>query len=436
MLSFIFELAANLFDGWLGTYFTLRLNGGKVSERPAAFFITVTACFAVSTAYLFISVFSLLHSVLIYGILLAFSFTCRTTHTATKLLGPTLFELTLIVISSALAGAISASFGTDLATLFSAAVSERYLLVIGTKLCTGMVLMLVLRTVSAKGRLRPIDLVLYLAAPFMSVSVLYTFMRMALGESPDSLMPLIVFSAVGLAGVNAVSLWLFATASENAAAAHELALLRREEALEGKRYAELQASHEKLRMLRHDFRQQIAAVRRLAASGDIRAVDELLDSVSAELEDKLPVHTGNRMMDYLIHAKAEENPQITFYISGQLEPIAAPDEAGQASLFGNMLENAVEASRAHGGERIDISFFVEGGYQNILCKNRVSAPVLPRNPRLQSGKGAEHGYGVKSMHRRVQEAAGMIDFYEEEGAFCVHIALPLGIKMAATGKNY
>ena len=180
--------------------------------------------------------------------------------------------------------------------------------------------------------------------------------------------------------------------------------------------------------MRHDFKEQLIVLKQLVADGEINTVKKHIDKVEQSLKHSHDIiHTNNRMVDYILNSKITNNPEITFIITGECVKINQIEELELASLFGNMLENAIEATKQSSETIIEVKFSIQGDYQNIICKNPVKESVIKVNSKLETTKPEKdiHGYGVKSMKNIVIAAGGLIDFYEENAQFCVHIALPI-----------
>ncbi len=428
MTSFLFELSANLFDAWLGVFFVIKLNNGKVGDNIIPSTIGTLLCFAVSTIYLYISVFSFLQSVIIFGILLFCSFLVKTGTWATKILGPIIFEVTLIIIATILSFLFSYIFSMSLNDLFSIATMERYLYVICCKIIISATLMLILRFFATSLKFRLMDLILYIVAPLMTVFVLYTFMVIGLTYSLSSFFNQIIISVLGLAALNLISLLLFIKLTQTVQAKTELEVLKLQSELEQKNYAELGNLYQQLKTLRHDFKQHLIGLKQLITKKQLDDVNNYIDNTELELNKSASIiHTNNRMLDYIINAKISAHPNITFLVTGECSNLSNINEFDLASLFGNLLDNAIEEALKHDEKILEVKFFINNNYQNVICKNRISKSIIKNNPLFISTKTQKeiHGYGIKSMRKIVTEANGFIDFFEEEHHFCVHIALPI-----------
>ncbi|MBQ3183754.1 MAG: GHKL domain-containing protein [Clostridia bacterium] len=219
---------------------------------------------------------------------------------------------------------------------------------------------------------------------------------------------------------------LFRRALQNTSAKHELELLNSRSELEEKRYAELGNMYKELQITRHDLKDHLLYIDNLITEKRYDDVEQYIFDRRQELESTRKIkHTGHRVLDYVINSKISDADNISFMITGELKELKGVDDLDIASLFGNILDNAIEGTKGSPDPSIVLEFSVTGNYQNILCKNSIAAPVLKDNPKLHTTKRDHHihGYGVQSIRRIVAKHGGMVEFYEEDGMFCVHVAL-------------
>lgn len=360
MISTIFELIINLFDAWLGVFFVIKLNDGKIKDNLSAL-LAILLCFSVSTAYLFISDFSALQSIIILAILLIFSFMMRAGSLLTRILGPVIFELVLIVNASFWAIVFSHIFSMDLDTLFARSGIARYLFVLCCKFFLTSILFLFIRFFSIKSTFRWIDLIFYLIAPSMTVFVLYTFMLIGLNLDVSAYNGYIIISVIGLATINIFSLLAFIHSAKSEQLKHDLDLLKQQTELEQKNYTELGNLYQRISCMRHDFKEQLIVLKQLFEDGEFGTVKKHIDKVEHSLQNSGEIiHTNNRMVDYIFNSKITGNPDITFIITGECVKINQIDELDLASLFGNMLENAIEATKQSSETIIEVKFSIQG----------------------------------------------------------------------------
>ena len=99
------------------------------------------------------------------------------------------------------------------------------------------------------------------------------------------------------------------------------------------------------------------------------------------------------------------------------------------SLFGNALDNAIEAADdISDPERrlIDVSVRRMGQMAVIQVRNFFEGELRREGGSLGSTKGGGlHGYGTKSMRLVAERYGGSITFDARDGLFRVHVLLPI-----------
>jgi len=275
------------------------------------------------------------------------------------------------------------------------------------------------------------DLLIYLLFPAVTFINLYIFIKLGIEFDISNYSILIIFTVLALAIINVLTYMLFEKSVQNTTAKFELKLLESRRELEEERYRELGAVYSKLRVTRHDIREHLMYINCLMEEHKYEEVNKYISDKQSELEKtKRFYHTGNRMADFIIDSKVTQNEDIKFEISGTLDSLEGIDELDLTSLLGNILNNAIEGVASAPEKRIEVIFRKQGEYQNITCKNIIAESVLNKNPDLRSSKAdkANHGFGIKSIKSIVEKYNGMIEFYEDDGMFCVHCALPVKYK--------
>lgn len=92
------------------------------------------------------------------------------------------------------------------------------------------------------------------------------------------------------------------------------------------------------------------------------------------------------------------------------------DQIDTGILFGNLLDNAIEAAENTVTKHVSLMVQIKGEYLSILVSNSIDSSVLEHNQQLNSSKTDKelHGIGLKSVKTVVEKYAGMIQFLEGE----------------------
>jgi len=429
-MNLLVELFTNLFDALLAVLFVTLFS--KISFKKVYFSLpAVLLIFSVSTLFLFVEneSISIIHSVLITGILYAYCFLCRPKERLRFIFAPLVFEVTLIINNSFFLSLFSFLFGRDIGDLMVSGDLSRYLLILGSKISLVTLLLLILKMLSLSGIFSATGLLLYLVSPVFTVYVLYVFMDIGQAYILKEYLVKIIVAVIFLAIINIFTVVLFEISNKNAESRRKYDLLEKQLQLERENYTAMIAANEKLQKVKHDIKNHLIYIRKIVDSNETGKLNEYIDSVSRNLQetDKYMV-TSNRILDYILSTKIAENRNINFMCVGDcfflLDHL---EELDVAILFGNLLDNAIEAAGKVENKLIEIRVARFHDFLNIYITNSVDESVLRFNPELRSTKSdpVGHGWGLRNVRSIVDRYGGMFDCYEKNNRFTVHVCIPL-----------
>ena len=201
-----------------------------------------------------------------------------------------------------------------------------------------------------------------------------------------------------------------------------------EEALrarEQKQYDQLKNSMEQVNVKCHDLKHQMA---RLRGKLDEETLAGLSSAVSAF--DSV-FHTGNETLDIILNEKNDDciRRGIRFTCMGDGSAFAHIKPADLYSLFGNALDNAIEAvDRLEDAEKraVNLRLASENGAELDLM-NYFSGKLTLREglPVTTKKDNVYHGFGVRSMQLTVQNYGGEMRFSSQGDVFRLHIRFPV-----------
>ena len=190
-------------------------------------------------------------------------------------------------------------------------------------------------------------------------------------------------------------------------------------------YAQMKETMELIDVKCHDIKHYIAA----AGEGKGVALDELKDLVTIY---DTSVKTGNEVIDTLLAERAlycsAHGIRLTVIADAScLNFIATGD---MCSLFGNMIENAVEAvDRVKEADKrlISVNIRPVAGQAFLSVENYfVGDPKVEDGlPKTSKGDTGFHGYGMKSIRMVAEKYDGIFSFKAEGGIFRVSVLFPL-----------
>ena len=428
MLDFVIEYAANLYDPIVSYWFILRFIKSNFRDNKLCILFCFLS-FTVSNIFTHMSDLSvLLQSLIQTIILLIFALTIKNGKLLPKILAPVIFEIVLIVTNTLVLFCLSSFSGISILEISTRAFVVRYIHIFMCKLVMTIILAIILRIFSIADKFTAIDFLVYLLLPIISVINLNIFMQLGYEYDISKYTVTIIAVVVAIAVVNILILLLFKKAVQNTQAKYELEMINSRKDLEEQRYKELNDVYHQLQLTRHDLKDHLLYIENLISEKRYDEANRYINDRKNEINASKKIRlTGDRLLDFIIDSKLSPYDDIRYSVRGKLEQLENIEEIDIAVLFGNILDNAVRGVADASDKYIELSFSVTGNYQNIICRNTIGSSVLANNASLSTTKTdkTRHGYGTKSIRRIVEKYSGLLEFSEENGRFCVQIALPI-----------
>ena len=193
-----------------------------------------------------------------------------------------------------------------------------------------------------------------------------------------------------------------------------------------RQYEQSRESIEAINIKCHDLRHQIRALANGGAAIDPTALADVARDVAVY---DAAVRTGNEALDTILTEKSlvcqREGITLTCVADGAALNFMAP--ADIYALFGNALDNAVEAAR--GASRRSISVVVRRtmGVTSVSVENYYDLGAQPTFedglPQTTKADKANHGFGMRSMRAIAERYGGTLVARAEDGTFSLDIML-------------
>ena len=203
--------------------------------------------------------------------------------------------------------------------------------------------------------------------------------------------------------------------------------------LQSVQYDNLRKRVEETRRARHDLRHHIMLLKNIRTSGDLAALDELLAGYpDLESLDRPLLYCENDMVNAILAHFGDQAAErgIRYTVKLDLPEDVFVEKPDLAVLFGNLLENALEAA-FHGGAEGFVS--VSGvasrrasGYDSMTLIVENSCGETPQQNRsgvFLSTKHSGEGIGIESVRSIVERYGGVSSFTPGEGVFTASIIL-------------
>ena len=264
--------------------------------------------------------------------------------------------------------------------------------------------------------------------PWVSVASLSTLVELSI-EFPQY-QKRILMSMLCILVANVMTYYFLIVISRGHEDHLKVELLEQESENRQKEMESASAFLEEMRRVRHDMKNQLLIIKGHLADNQPEEAVTYIDRLIGEFlpGEFVAVNTGTPAFDALINAKAALARQKGINLVIRANPSAAESMADidRMALLGNLLDNALEAAEKSEEKSITLSVDEKERYASVLIKNSIDQSVLQENPELVTTKGdsSRHGIGLKSAHMMAEKQEGMLQFYEEDGAFCAHVLLP------------
>lgn len=195
-----------------------------------------------------------------------------------------------------------------------------------------------------------------------------------------------------------------------------------------KRYQELEWQSEENKSIVHDMKNHVIVLQGLCENQNMKGIEQYLNEMGTLLKkEKQQRWTNHEILDLLLSQKKylAEKEQIGFKIknNGFGEIPLSKDEV--ASLFGNLLDNAIEAcQRMDAKERyIFVGIKQQENMFHINIRNSIDAQPSIENKVFFSSKreGKTQGYGLKNVRKIVERHDGVMAITTQDKEFQVCI---------------
>ena len=176
----------------------------------------------------------------------------------------------------------------------------------------------------------------------------------------------------------------------------------------------------------HDYKHNIINLKILAQNKDLEGIQKYLNEEDKLLSKKLFYYkTGNDTVDSIIYIKqnAAETKKIPFIVNIEIPEECTIASAHFASILGNLLDNAIEASEKTMQPYIEVKIKTIEDYLVIAISNRYNN----QNQLLETNKLNRifRGIGLSSVRHTVKLYKGEVSVKQKDDIFSVNIMIPL-----------
>ena len=428
MLSFIFETSINLVETFIiFAFITLYLEPKNKNYRGVI-------CFIVAWAFGFLEICIMNHITLFESLGSYIPIAMYFIYAVICLRGNLLLKLWISIITQIIVTMVAVISNLGICFIINYNPNDMIAVFNSTRVISVIISKIVLVVVYAfalRGRNNnPIKTKLWYALiiiPLLSVVSITSIMKVAM-EYTDT-MAYILLGIICIIIANILTYYFYTVISREYENRLKIQLLQQQYDSAKSNIESTQIFVDQMRSVKHDIKNQLLALKGYV---EANSEDDAINYINTLLNEYLPsvqsfVDTGNTAFDAVVNNKIAicHTKKIFFEIKVEKNCINSIAETDVGVLFGNLLDNAIEASEQSEKRRITLDIQNRGEYLSICVCNSIKDTVLDINENLETTKKNKelHGIGIKSIKSIVEKYDGMIQFFEENQEFCCHILL-------------
>ncbi len=199
--------------------------------------------------------------------------------------------------------------------------------------------------------------------------------------------------------------------------------------LSARHLEEVRSLYTEMRGYKHDFHHHLTLLREQLKTGDIERAIRFVEELDARLGqvDTL-LKTGNITVDAIFSAKLSQAKakKIPCTVTAILPESLPFTDVELSILFGNLLDNAMEACEAVPEEERFLRIYCKrkGAMLYFSMMNAAGAKLQKRDGLFASKKAGIHGFGLRRAEHIVKEHGGWVKYNSEDGAFTTEFLVP------------
>jgi sensor histidine kinase regulating citrate/malate metabolism len=195
-----------------------------------------------------------------------------------------------------------------------------------------------------------------------------------------------------------------------------------------------QASEEDLRQLYHDMKNHLLAINRLSKNGGSIQLNDYINGLLQNFANQEKcVDTGNELLNGLLSEKISEasRDNVEFSVILDFSQITFISDFDLCTIFGNALDNAIEASRMVNDPNdryISVRGTVAADQMLISISNSYEGiiNIMDGIPQTSKPSPTLHGIGISSIRKALQKYGGVMSVdTETKQKFILTIMIPI-----------
>ena len=417
----IYELSANIAQMFLWVWFLTKYFGFKNNKKTniIGFVLTWFICFCEITFINTIIVYDGMISGIIIITIVIYAHFCLNGDVYSHLF-VALYGTAIMFIVSSIALFVS-SFATGLSV--EQAITDlnlaRIILIISCRIAEVIFFLFIIKTKNYY-KLPKRDMRFFIFIAMLTWAATTIMMRAAMKSGVISNYMFLL--ALVILGINVVIYYFFIKINSDyqAKIKSEIQKQNYEQQIssQSKHIDEILIMQKQIKKFRHDSSHHFTALKGFFANQQIQDGLEYIEKISDDLEQNELVDTGNTAFDAIISTKKAlaESKNIEFALQIQIPEKIQVDAVDLCVIFGNALDNAIEAcEKLETIRTINVSAIYDDN--QLICK--ITNTALPSISDLQTTKADKenHGFGLDNIKQALSKYNHVMKIDQTEKEF-------------------
>ena len=426
MINDLFEYGASLFDSVLVVYFITKFN--HKSFKNNIFWLPAVIVIFAYTVFsdIFLPGFNTLSTLLFLLLYIIYALLISGKKRIRAVLSAFAFEIILVLLSSAIYMLVSMIVNDFDSAIQGSDNYVRIIYLVVHKVALFAVSKLVLYVFKADETLDVKNGLLSFGFSVTTIIGLASAMYISAIANDGRAQLLVFIITLAFICVNALLYILINQLLKLQENKFKVKLLEDRLAFEHDKYNDASKVWNETRKFQHDIKQHFTVIKGYLDGGEYDDCKAYMQKLVPDERANRIIGSDNKVLDYLINTKLGNLNDTEITVSGSVGDLSDIDDLDLASLLGNILDNAVEATANANKKRIELIFFKENSSRVIICKNTIASSVLKTNKELKSTKRRDgmHGYGTSIIAKIVEKYHGLVEYFEDDGMFGVQLVFP------------
>ncbi|WP_279155384.1 GHKL domain-containing protein [Thomasclavelia cocleata] len=197
--------------------------------------------------------------------------------------------------------------------------------------------------------------------------------------------------------------------------------------MEQSNYQQLNNVSKEIKIMKHDLKHDYVLIENYLKEKEYLKIMKIVESRMQEVQEvTTTINSNNNIINAIINYKMmianSKNIKINYEINVSSKEYMKDYHLNE--LLSNLLDNAID-NCSKNDPKIEV-FIEEDVFLYLEVINKINDSVLNKNPDLRTSKlGGNHGHGIKSVKRIVNEYRGSVKFFEKDNKFHASIIIPL-----------